>query len=98
VRFTPVVAASLHITAGVALVDDQERDRGEFRKVGLARVRERGLSQFFKQGVRLAMDDAIALEDRGAADCLRQVAFAGAGGPRRSTSSRCAMKRVVASS
>ena len=67
--------------AHAEVVDDQERDGRQFREVVLARAGERGLGEFFEQRVRLAIDDAIALQDRGAADRLGQVALAGAGRP-----------------
>jgi hypothetical protein len=78
VRFTPVVAVSLHITAGVALVDDQERHRRQFRKVVLACAGQGRIGQFFEQGVCLAVDHAVALLNGGAPDRLCQTAFAGA--------------------
>ena len=46
----------------------------------------------------LAVEHAVALLDGGVADGLRQVALAGAGGPRNSASSRWPMKRPVARS
>ena len=64
--------------AHAKVVDDQQRDRGKFREVVFAGADERGLGEFFEQGVRLTIDDAIALEDGGAADGLREVALPGA--------------------
>ena len=61
------------------VVDDQQRHGGELGEIVLAGAVERGIGEFFEQGVGLAIEDAIALLDRGAADGLREVAFAGAG-------------------
>ena len=49
------------------------------REVVLARAVERGVGELFEQHVRLAVEDAVALLDGGAADGLREVALAGAG-------------------
>src|SRR5262249_18309918 len=51
----------------------------EGREVVLARAGERGVREVFEQHVCLAVDDAIALLNRGTADRLRQMALAGAG-------------------
>jgi hypothetical protein len=64
--------------AHAEIVDDEERDDRQFREVGLACARERRLGEFFEQRVRLAIHDAVTLQDGGAANGLGQVAFAGA--------------------
>ena len=53
--------------------------RVRFGEVVLAGVGERGLCELFEEGVRFAVDDAVALLDRGAADGLGEVALAGSG-------------------
>ena len=45
----------------------------------LARAVERGVGELLDERVRLAVDDAVALLDGGAADGLGEVALAGAG-------------------
>ena len=45
----------------------------------LARAVERGVGDLLEERVGLAVDDAVALLDRGAADGLGEVALAGAG-------------------
>ena len=47
----------------------------------LACAVERGVGEFLEERVRLAVEDAIALLDRGAADRLGEVALPGAGWP-----------------
>ena len=47
----------------------------------LAGAVERGVGDLLEQRVGLAVDHAIALLDRGAADRLREMALAGAGRP-----------------
>jgi hypothetical protein len=79
VRFTLVVAASLHITAGVALIDDQQRDGRQLREVVLACARERGLGEFLEQRMGLAIHDAVTLQNGRATDGLCEVALGGAG-------------------
>jgi hypothetical protein len=77
--FTPVVAASLHITACVALIDDQQRRGAELGQVVLAYAGERRVGEFFEERMCLAIDDTIALLDGRAPDRLGEMAFAGAG-------------------
>ena len=48
-------------------------------EVVLARAGEGGVGEFFEQRVGLAVDDAVALLDRRAADRLGEMALAGAG-------------------
>ena len=60
------------------VVDDQQRHGGEIGEVVLAGAVERGVGDLLEQRVRLAVEDAIALLDRGAADGLGEVALAGA--------------------
>ena len=45
----------------------------------LARAVERGVGDLLEERVRLAVEDAVALLDGGAADRLGEVALAGAG-------------------
>ena len=47
----------------------------------LARAGERGLGEFFEQCMRLAIHHAVALQDGGAPDRVREVTLAGAGRP-----------------
>ena len=54
---------------------------GELCEIVLPGADERRLGEFFEQGVGFAIDHAIALQDGGAPDGLRQVALAGAGRP-----------------
>ena len=50
------------------VVDDEERHDGEIGEIGLACAVECGVSECLQQRVRLAIQDAIALLDHGAAD------------------------------
>jgi hypothetical protein len=75
-----ILSGGVRELAHAEIVDDQERDHGDFREVVLARAGERRLGEFFEQGVGFAIDDAIALENRGAADRLRQVTLPRPGG------------------
>ena len=54
---------------------------GDRLHVLLARAVERSVGEFFEQDVRLAIQHVVALLNRGLADGLRQMAFAGAAGP-----------------
>ena len=51
---------------------------GEVGEIVLARAIERGVGEFLEQRVGFAIEDAIALLDRGAADGLGEMTFAGA--------------------
>ena len=64
--------------AHAEVVDDQQRHGRQVGEEGLARAVERGVGEFLEQRVRFAIDDAIALLDRGAADRLGEMALAGA--------------------
>ena len=66
---------SLHITVGVALIDDQERHGREIGEVRLAGTIERRVGEFLEECVGFAIDDAIALLDHRAADGLGQMTF-----------------------
>ena len=57
------------------VVDDQQRHGGEVGEIVLARAVERGVGEFLQQRVGLAIDDAVALLDRGAADGLGEMAL-----------------------
>ena len=54
---------------------------GQLGQIVLAGLGERRLGELFEEGVRLAVDDAIALLDRGAADGLGEMALARTGRP-----------------
>ena len=68
--------------AHAEVVDDEQGDAGQLVEKGLAGVGERGLGELFEEGVRFAVDDAVALLDCGAADGLGDVALARTGGNR----------------
>src|SRR5205814_7326368 len=59
------------------VVDDQQRRRRELREIVLARAGERRFGEFLEHRMRLAVHDAVALQDRGAPNGLRQMALAG---------------------
>ena len=66
--------------AHAEVVDDEQVRAGELGEVVLAGLGERRLGEFFEEGVRFAVEDAIALLDGGAADGLGKVGlFAGGG-------------------
>ena len=58
--------------------DDEQRDGGQLGEIRLARLGERGLGERFEQGVRLAIQHAVALLDGRAPDGLGEGALAGA--------------------
>jgi hypothetical protein len=80
------------------IVNDRERDGRQLRQGRLPGAIDRSLRDFLEQRVGLAVDDTIALLDRGAADRLREMALPVPGGPRKNASSRDWMKRAVATS
>ena len=63
---------------------------GQLREIRLAGAVERGVGDLLEQRVGLAIDDAIALLDRGAADRLGEMALAGAGWARERARPRAA--------
>ena len=65
--------------AHAEVVDDEQGHAGQLGQIGLAGVGERCLGEFFEEGVGFAVDDAVALLDRGAADGLGNVALARTG-------------------
>ena len=65
--------------AHAEVVDDEQGHAGQIGQIVLAGVGERGLCELFEEGMCFAVDDAIALLDRGAADGLGDVALAGTG-------------------
>ena len=67
--------------AHAEVVDDEQGDVGQLGEVGLAGVGEGGLGELLKEGVGFAVDDAVALLDRGVADGLSDVTLAGPGRP-----------------
>ena len=60
------------------VVDDQQWDGRQVGEDGLAGAIQRRVGQFLEQRMRFAIRDTVALLDRGAADRLGQMAFAGA--------------------
>ena len=52
------------------VIDDQQRYGCQLREIVLARACERRLRELLEQGVGLAIDDAVALQNGGAADSL----------------------------
>ena len=97
-QFEEVLGRGVRQLAHAEMIDDEQWHRRQLREVVFAGTGERRLGQFFEQRVGLAVDDAIPLENRGAADRLAKWLLPVPGGPRKRTSSRCAMKRAVASS
>jgi hypothetical protein len=61
--------------AHAEVVDDEERHGGQLGEVCLPRAVEGGVREFFQQRVRLAIEDAVALLDDGAADGLGEMTF-----------------------
>src|SRR5204862_1412818 len=57
--------------------------RREFGEIVLSRAGERGVGEFFEERVSLAVDDAIALLDRGASDGLGEMTLARTGWPQK---------------
>ena len=74
-----ILGGGVRQLAHAEVVDDEQRDGRELGEVVLARAVERRVGELLEQRVRLAVEDAIALLDGGAADGLGQVALAGAG-------------------
>ena len=74
-----ILGGGVRQLAHAEVVDDQQRDGGEIGEVLLAGAVERGVGDLLEQRVRLAVEDAVALLDRGAADGLGEMALAGAG-------------------
>ena len=68
--------------AHAEVVDDEQVRAGQLGEVVLAGLGERRLGEFFEEGVRFAVEDAIALLDGGAADGLGKVTLPGTGGNR----------------
>ena len=58
--------------AHAEVVDDEQVRAGQLGKVVLAGVGERRLGEFFEEGVRFAVEDAVALLD-GGADATAQM-------------------------
>ena len=65
--------------AHAEVVDDEQVRAGELGEVVLAGLGERRLGEFFEEGVRFAVEDAVALLDRGASDGLGEVTLARTG-------------------
>jgi hypothetical protein len=66
--------------AHAEVVDDEQLHRGQIGQVVLAGAVEGRVRDLLDEGVRLAVDDAVARQDGGAADGLGAMALAGAGG------------------
>ena len=58
------------------VIDDQQRHAGDRFHILLACALLGGFGDFFQQDMRLAVEHFVALQDRGLADGLRQMAFA----------------------
>ena len=65
--------------AHAEVVDDQQRDGARSSMCSLRVPSSDGVGHFIEQDVGLAVEDAVALLDRGLADGLREVALARAG-------------------
>ena len=65
--------------AHTEVVDDEQGHAGQLDQVALAGVGERGLGELPEEGVRLAVDDAVALLDGGASEGLGKMALARTG-------------------
>ena len=65
--------------AHAEVVDDEQGHAGQLGQIGLAGVGERRFGEFFKEGVRFAVDDAVALLDGGPSDGLGEMALARTG-------------------
>ena len=65
--------------AHAEVVDDEQGHAGQLRQVVLAGLGQGRLGELLEEGVGFAVDDAVALLDRGAADGLSQVALPRAG-------------------
>jgi hypothetical protein len=74
-----VLGGGVRELAHAEVVDDEERHDGQISEVLLAGAVEGGVGDLLDEGVGLAVDDAVALVDGGAADGLGQVALAGSG-------------------
>ena len=64
--------------AHAEVVDDEQRDGRDVGEIVLPRTGELRLDEVLDEGMRLAIEDAMALLDHGEADRLGQVALAGA--------------------
>ena len=78
-QFEQVLGGGVRQLAHAEVVDDEQGYAGQFGEVVLAGVGERGLCELFKESVRFAVDDAVALLDGGPADGLGEVALTGSG-------------------
>src|SRR5207247_11424812 len=80
-QFQEIFGGRVRQLSHAEIIDDEERHGGQIGEIRLPRAIERRVSELLQQRVRLAIDDAIALQDRGTADGLREVTLAR---PRRS--------------
>ena len=74
-----VLGGGLEQLAHAEVVDDEQVRAGQLGEVVLAGVGERRLGEFFEEGVRFAVEDAVALLDRGAPDRLGKMTLARTG-------------------
>src|SRR5215813_13270263 len=73
-----ILGRGLREFAHPEVVDDEQRDGRHRDDVLFARAGELRFSEIVEERMRLAIEDAMALLDRGEAEGLRQVALAGA--------------------
>ena len=78
-EFEQVLGGGVGQLSHAEVVDDEQGHAGQLGQVGLAGVGEGGLGELLEEGVGLAVDDAVALLDGGAADGLGDVTLARAG-------------------
>ena len=75
-QFEQVLGRGVGQLAHAEVVDDEQGHAGQLGQVVLSGVGERRLGKLFEEGVRLAVGDAVALLDSGAADGLSKMALA----------------------
>ena len=80
-QFEQVLGGGVRQLGRAEVVYDEQGHAGQVGQIVLAGFGERRLGELFEEGVRLAVDDAIALLDRGAADSLGEMALARTGRP-----------------
>ena len=72
-----VLGGGMRQLAHAEVVDDEQGHAGQIGQIVLARLGERRLGELLEEGVGFAVDDAVALLNRGAADGLCEMALAG---------------------
>ena len=78
-QFEQVLGGGVGQLAHAEVVDDEQVRAGQLGEVVLAGLGERCLGEFFEEGVRFAVEDAVALLDGGAPDGLGKMTFPGTG-------------------